>query len=89
VNEQRRNVYENKGPEFVSLGLGGNVIENKDSYASKAGMLLKRNRIQDSGFRRQESGRNFDNASAGASRAANSFTPLDKMSLRKAKGKAQ
>jgi hypothetical protein len=31
--------------------------------------------IQDSGFRGQESGKNFDNASAGASRATNSFAP--------------
>jgi len=31
----------------------GNVIENKGSYALRAGMLLKRNRIQDSGVRSQ------------------------------------
>ena len=41
MNEQCGNVYENKGPAFGSLGLSGNVIENKGSYALKAGMLVK------------------------------------------------
>jgi hypothetical protein len=33
VNEQRGNVYENKGPVFHSRKQSGNVIENKASYA--------------------------------------------------------
>ena len=41
MTERRRNVYENKGPVFHSPMESGNVIENKDSYALKAGMLLK------------------------------------------------
>ena len=35
-------VYENKGPLWKKWGLSGNLIENKGSYALKAGMLLKR-----------------------------------------------
>jgi hypothetical protein len=35
------NVYENKGPAFHGRQESGNVIENKASYALKAGMLLK------------------------------------------------
>jgi hypothetical protein len=41
LNEQRWNVYENKGPLWKTWGKSGNVIENKGSYASKAVMLLK------------------------------------------------
>ena len=41
MTERRRNVYENKGPVFHSPMESGNVIENKDSYAFKVGMLLK------------------------------------------------
>jgi len=36
------NVYENKGPVFHGRDESGNVVENKGSYAVKAGMLLKR-----------------------------------------------
>jgi hypothetical protein len=42
VNEPCGYVYENKGSVFHGQGTTGNVIENKSSYASKAGMLLKR-----------------------------------------------
>jgi hypothetical protein len=41
MNEQRGNVYENKGSAFRSQPRSGNVIENKGSYALKAGMLMK------------------------------------------------
>jgi hypothetical protein len=36
------NVYENKGSVFHGREESENVTENKDSYALKAGMLLKR-----------------------------------------------
>jgi hypothetical protein len=54
-------------------------------------MLSVWSRIQEPGFRSQDSGvrKNFNNASAGASGATNSFAPLEKVSLRKAKGKTQ
>jgi hypothetical protein len=55
MNEQCGDLHENKGPAFGKAQRGGYVIENKDSYALKAGMLMKRNRIQDSGFRSQGS----------------------------------
>ena len=42
LNEQRGNVYENKGPLWKTCRRSGNVIENKDSYSSIAGMSLKR-----------------------------------------------
>jgi hypothetical protein len=45
VNEPSGDVYENKGQAFNSLGQAGNVIENKDSYSLKAGMLLKRKEV--------------------------------------------
>jgi hypothetical protein len=35
------NVYENKGSAFHGRDKSSNVIENKGSYALKAGMLLK------------------------------------------------
>ena len=35
-------VYENKGQAFHRREKSGNVVENKDSYAQNAGMLLKR-----------------------------------------------
>ena len=41
LKELRGNVYENKGPAFSSPFRSGNVIENKDSYALKPGILLK------------------------------------------------
>jgi hypothetical protein len=41
MNDRRGNVYENKGPLWRRWGLSWNVTENKDSYALKAGMLLK------------------------------------------------
>ena len=42
MTELSANVYENKGPAFSSPARTGNVVENKGSYASRAGMLLKR-----------------------------------------------
>src|SRR5208337_4186206 len=45
LNEQCGNVTENKGPLWKTRRQGGNVIENKASYAKNAGMLLKRNGI--------------------------------------------
>jgi hypothetical protein len=42
VGERGANVYEKKGPALSSPAQGGNVIENKCSYALKAGMLVKR-----------------------------------------------
>lgn len=41
MNEQSVNLYENKGSVFHRRLQSGNVIENKDSYALKSGMLLK------------------------------------------------
>jgi hypothetical protein len=41
MQEQYANVLENKGPGFHSPTNGGNVIENKDTYEIRAGMLLK------------------------------------------------
>ena len=41
VNEQRGNVYENKGPGLSSSRESGNIAENKGSYAVKRGMSLK------------------------------------------------
>jgi len=40
-NELCANVYENKGSLLKTRGRTGNVVENKYSYADKAGMLLK------------------------------------------------
>jgi hypothetical protein len=42
MNEQYRNLIENKGPLWKAWRRSGNVVENKGSYASKAGILLKR-----------------------------------------------
>jgi hypothetical protein len=42
MQERGGNVYENKGPGFHSPAQSGNVIENKDTYEFKAGMLLRR-----------------------------------------------
>ena len=47
MNDRRANVYENKGPAFQGLQKSGNVIENKDSYALKPGMLLKTSMLAD------------------------------------------
>jgi hypothetical protein len=59
VNERGEDVYENKGPAFNTLGQSWNVIENKASYAFKAGMLLKRKEVDGrwgrTGFRSQDS----------------------------------
>jgi hypothetical protein len=33
MNEQSRNVYENKGPAFRRLGRSGDSVENKGGYA--------------------------------------------------------
>ena len=41
MQEQSGNVYENKGPGFHGPTKSGNVVENKDTYEFKAGMLLK------------------------------------------------
>jgi hypothetical protein len=41
MNERRRNVIENKGPVRKICAGSRNVIENKDSYARKPGILLK------------------------------------------------
>ncbi len=41
VNERRGNVYENKRLCVENRGRSGNVVENKGSYATNAGMLLK------------------------------------------------
>jgi hypothetical protein len=47
MNDRRANVYENKGQAFQGLQKSGNVIENKDSYALKPGMLLKTSMLAD------------------------------------------
>ena len=39
MNERSGDVYENKGSAFHERWQSRNVIENKGSYASKAGML--------------------------------------------------
>jgi hypothetical protein len=41
MKERSWNVYENKGSVIHSSMESGNVVENKYSYALKAGMLLK------------------------------------------------
>ena len=41
MQEQSGNVYENKGPGFHGPTKSGNVVENKDTYEFKAGMLLE------------------------------------------------
>ena len=41
MQEQSGNVYENKGQGFHGPTKSGNVVENKDTYEFKAGMLLK------------------------------------------------
>jgi hypothetical protein len=41
------NVYENKGPTFIGPVQSGNVIENKDTYEQKPGMLLKIQVVRD------------------------------------------
>ena len=46
MNEQSVNLYENKGLAFHRRQQSGNVRENKDSYASKAGMLLKKQHVR-------------------------------------------
>ena len=45
MNEHCGNVYENKGPGFNRPKESGNVIQNKGSYALKAGMFLKRKEV--------------------------------------------
>jgi hypothetical protein len=42
LNEQCRNLIENKGPRLDNRGASGNVTENKCTYAQNAGMSLKR-----------------------------------------------
>jgi hypothetical protein len=39
LNEQSRDVYENKGPLWKTGWQSGNVVENKGTYESEAGML--------------------------------------------------
>jgi len=46
MNDQRGNLYENKGPVFHRRMRSGNVIENKDSYEFKSGMLLKKQHVR-------------------------------------------
>ena len=41
MNEHSGNVYEKKRSVFHRPGQSWNVIENKDSYDSEAGILLK------------------------------------------------
>jgi hypothetical protein len=48
------NVVENKGPWLEVAAHSGNVIENKDSYALRTGMLLK---IKEVGGRKYVVGR--------------------------------
>ena len=45
LTERAGDVIENKGPLWKTQGLSGNVVENKASYAQKAGMLLKRKEV--------------------------------------------
>jgi hypothetical protein len=42
VNEQRGNVYENKGPLWKTGWKSGNVIENKASCALKGGNVVEK-----------------------------------------------
>jgi hypothetical protein len=42
MNVQSGDVIENKRPDLTMQELSDNVIENKGSYALRAGMLLKR-----------------------------------------------
>jgi hypothetical protein len=41
-DEQRGNVYENKGPTFHSPGQSGNVYENKGTYPLKSGNVIEK-----------------------------------------------
>jgi hypothetical protein len=52
MNERGGNVYENKGSAFHSPIESWNVVENKDSYALKAGMLLKTQHVSCKSFSR-------------------------------------
>jgi hypothetical protein len=45
LNELLGNVYENKGPLWKTWSRSGNVTENKGTYSSKAGILLKTNEL--------------------------------------------
>jgi hypothetical protein len=42
MKERCGNVHENKGPAFRNSQRSGHVVENKDSYSLKPGMLLKK-----------------------------------------------
>jgi hypothetical protein len=42
MKERRGNVTENKGSRLDNRAKSGNVAENKDGYALKGGMLVKR-----------------------------------------------
>jgi hypothetical protein len=42
LNEQRGNVYENKGPLWKTDWQSGNVTENKASYALKSGNVVEK-----------------------------------------------
>jgi len=46
LKERSGNVYENKGSVFHRRMQSGNVIENKCTYALKAGMLLKTQHVR-------------------------------------------
>jgi hypothetical protein len=50
MQEQSGNVYENKGPGFHGPTKSGNVIENKDTYEFKAGMLMKTKEVDGSWY---------------------------------------
>ena len=45
INDQCGYVYENNGSAFQEPRPSGNVIENKGSYTSNAGILLKRSKL--------------------------------------------
>jgi hypothetical protein len=45
VTELSGDVYENKGPLWEKWARSANVIEKKGSYTLKAGMLLKREKV--------------------------------------------
>jgi hypothetical protein len=45
MEEQNRNLYENKGPVFRSRIESGNVTENKDSYRLKSGNVVEKKHV--------------------------------------------
>jgi hypothetical protein len=52
MDERTGNIHENKGSAFDNPTESWNVIENKDSYTLRAGMLLKTQHVTHEPFSR-------------------------------------